>query len=80
MGGGDVTVLCLRLAERVTGPKYPSFALALVSEGVGDGEITRGVCGIEYWREDAMARCQHGGKAGSGAPRMRPVRRAERSR
>lgn len=69
MGGGDVT-FCLRLAERVTGPKYPSFAL--VSEGVGEGDITRGVWGIAYWRDDAMACCQQRGKAGSGAARMRP--------
>ena len=41
MGGGDVTSRCLRLAERVTGPKYPSFPL--VSEGVGEGDMTRGV-------------------------------------
>jgi hypothetical protein len=41
MGGGDVTTRCLRLAERVTGPKYPSFPL--VSEGVGEGDMTRGV-------------------------------------
>jgi hypothetical protein len=29
----------LRVAERVTGPKYPS----LRSDGVGDGDMTRGV-------------------------------------
>ena len=77
MGGGDVT-FCLRLAERVTGPKYPSFPLS--SEGVGDGEITRGVCGIEYWFEEDMARCQQSGNAGSGAHRMSPVNLAELSK
>lgn len=32
------------------------------SEGVGDGDITRGVLGIWYWREDSMAARQQVGK------------------
>ena len=71
MGGGDCT-RCLRAADRVTGPKYPSSLL--VSEGVGEGDITRGVCGIWYWREEAMAFCQQRGNEGSGGHRMSPVR------
>jgi len=43
MGGGEVT-LEARDIERVTGPKYPS--LPLLSEGVGEGDITRGVLGM----------------------------------
>jgi len=36
------------LADRVTGPKYPSCddSLVLLSEGVGDGDMTLGVAGI----------------------------------
>lgn len=34
------------LADRVTGPKYPSLVESLASDGVGDGEITLGVAGI----------------------------------
>lgn len=34
-----------RAIERVMGPKYPSLLLG-VSEGVGEGEMTRGVEGI----------------------------------
>jgi hypothetical protein len=34
--------------ERVTGPKYPSWAPSRLSEGVGEGEITLGVAGIWY--------------------------------
>lgn len=55
IGGGDCTrFLFLRVDERVTGPKYPSFPLP-TSEGVGEGEITRGVLGIWYCFEDSMA-------------------------
>ena len=79
MGGGDCS-FCrfLRVEERVTGPKYPSFALP-VSEGVGEGDITRGVLGTWYCRVATIAWCQEVGKQGSGGERMRPVR-AERAR
>ena len=39
--------LCFLAAERVTGAKYPS-ADSETSEGVGEGDITRGVAGIGY--------------------------------
>jgi hypothetical protein len=45
------------------------------SEGVGEGDMTRGVCGIWYWREDSMAARQQVGKYGSGGVRMTPERR-----
>ena len=38
--------------------------------------MTRGVCGIWYCFEEAMARCQQCGKEGSGDDRMSPVRDA----
>lgn len=71
IGGGEGGRLFLRAAERVTGPKYPSFPLA--SEGVGDGDMTRGVCGIWYCLEESMACCQQGGKEGRVGARMTPV-------
>ena len=66
IGGG---ALFLRAAERVMGPKYPSFPL--VSEGVGEGDMTRGVCGIAYC-EEAMVECMQTGNEGSGEWRMSP--------
>lgn len=50
------------LADLVTGPKYPSCAASLVSEGVGDGEITLGVAGILFLEEDGIPK---GGRDGS---------------
>jgi hypothetical protein len=61
IGGGDVYCLLLRVDERVTGPKYPSFWLP-TSDGVGLGDMTRGVLGIWYWRDDSMAERQQVGK------------------
>ena len=72
IGGGDCTrPAFLRAAERVVGPKYPSFSF--VSDGVGDGEITRGVCGIWYCLDELMACGKPCGKEGSGEVRMKPV-------
>ena len=72
MAGCDCTpCLFLRVEERVTGPKYPSLPLP-ASEGVGEGEITRGVFGIWYCREDSIASRQQVGKYGSGGARMTP--------
>jgi hypothetical protein len=70
--GMGLCIFCLRAAERVVGPKYPSLPLS--SEGVGDGDMTRGVCGIWYCLEESMACRQHAGKEGSGGGRMRPVK------
>jgi hypothetical protein len=70
IGGGDGARRFARAAERVTGPKWPSRAL--VSEGVGEGDITRGVLGIWYCFEDAMACLQQRGKDGRADGRMRP--------
>lgn len=39
---GSTTELTRATLERVSGPKYPSLFL---SDGVGDGDITRGVAG-----------------------------------
>ena len=41
--------------------------------------MTRGVCGIWYWRDDSIAVRQQVGKYGSGGARMTPERR-ERAR
>lgn len=38
-------------ADLVVGPKYPS-CVSLVSEGVGEGEMTLGVAGILAWEKD----------------------------
>lgn len=74
MGGGDCTrCLLLRVDERVTGPKYPSLPLP-ASEGVGDGDITRGVFGIWYCLEASIALRQQVGKYGNGGARMTPER------
>lgn len=42
-GGGEVTLVA-RDSDLVMGPKYPS--LEVVSEGVGEGDMTLGVAGI----------------------------------
>lgn len=60
------------LADLVTGPKYPSFDDSLVSEGVGDGEITLGVAGIRS-DEDGIT------KGGRDGIRTVPVRIRVRS-
>lgn len=60
IGGGDV-ICFLRVDECVVGPKYPSLALP-ASEGVGEGDITRGVFGIWYCREVSIASRQQVGK------------------
>lgn len=70
IGGGDWS-LFLRAEARVTGGKYPSFPLP-ASEGVGDGEMTRGVWGIWYCLDEAMAERKQVVKYGSGGARMRP--------
>ena len=44
MGAGDL-LRCAFAAERVTGAKYES-CLSDASDGVGEGEMTRGVDGI----------------------------------
>ena len=49
MGAGDDDAFFF--ADLVTGPKYPSFDDSLDSDGVGEGEITRGVAGTLF--EDA---------------------------
>jgi hypothetical protein len=46
IGGGDLFLWDFA-AERVTGAKYES-CLSETSEGVGEGEMTRGVEGIGY--------------------------------
>lgn len=63
--GCGVGVL-LRAAERVTGPEYSTS----FSEGVGLGEMTRGVSGMFFERKD-MAN-ENGGSAGQ---RMAPTTR-----
>jgi hypothetical protein len=62
---------CWRAAERVVGAMYPSRASDL-SEREGDGEITRGVAGIELG-EDGITEVvmENGGSAGV---QMRPRR------
>lgn len=61
-------------ADLVTGPKYPSFcsALSVVSEGVGLGEMTRGVAGTPL-REESMK------KVGKQGLRIAPVSALSRS-
>jgi hypothetical protein len=58
----------LRAADRVTGPKYDSRSS--ISEGVGLGEMTRGVAGM-LPRPDMLY--GKGGKAGTGM-QMAPVK------
>jgi hypothetical protein len=48
-------------ADLVTGPKYPSCEVSLVSDGVGEGEITLGVAGILF---DAEKDMEKGGRDG----------------
>lgn len=51
-GCGD-TALVLRATDRV---KYPSLVCSEDSDGVGDGEMTRGVAGIGYEYDIAAVR------------------------
>lgn len=59
---GSCDAAAFFLADLVIGPKYPSFDASLVSEGVGEGEITLGVPGIWFVEERGMVK---GGKDGS---------------
>lgn len=45
----------LLAADRVVGPKYPSFPLPSCSDGVGLGDMTRGVDGILCFPRPAMS-------------------------
>jgi hypothetical protein len=56
-------------ADRVTGPKYPSCDLSRDSDGVGDGEITRGVAGMGFEEDRDIV------KGGNEGIRIAPVTR-----
>lgn len=65
MGGEEIRV-DLRAAERVVGGKY-SLLGVFISDGVGDGDITRGVPGTGRWvAAAAMWRVGKGGKRWEG--------------
>lgn len=59
------------LADRVTGPKYPSCDASRASEGVGEGEITLGVAGTRFDRDMV--------KGGREGIRIAPLSRRWRS-
>lgn len=58
------TSRCRRAAERVVGAEYPSLDRDLLSEGAGEGEMTRGVSGIASWADILAARRANGGRIG----------------
>ena len=58
------TSRCRRAAERVVGAEYPSLDRDLLSEGAGEGEMTRGVSGIASWEDILSARRANGGRIG----------------
>lgn len=62
---------CRRAADRVVGAKYPSRASDL-SERDGDGEMTRGVAGIEVGDDGISEALRENG--GSTGVRIRPRR------
>jgi len=67
MARGDAIPFAFEM-DLVMGPKYPSFEPT--SEGVGEGDITRGVRGI--WYCEAMADSQESASEGSEGACMRP--------
>jgi hypothetical protein len=57
------------LADLVTGPKYPSCDASLVSEGVGEGDMTLGVPGTGFEKDRDIL------KGGRGEVRIAPAKR-----